>query len=217
MRRVLQWLRSWIVLAGFLGIPAAHAAPIQITVDTASLAGTSAALAFDLIDGGLPANTLTLSGFASDGTLGAASATGEVTGTFPSIVTLGDTTFFNEYLQNLTLGSSFSFIFDTTGNAADATSFPDAFSLFLLDANTGLPLVTTNDPTGADALLLFNIGEADPFMVYTAAGVTVTAAPVSEVPAPSPFLLTLLALALLSFTSLVIAHHHPKNHYPISI
>ena len=41
-----------------------------VTVDTSTLAGTSAQIAFDFIDGGPPSNTVTISGFTTDGTLG---------------------------------------------------------------------------------------------------------------------------------------------------
>src|SRR5437763_15415084 len=127
----------------------AQALPIQITIDTSLLAGVSTDLAFDLTNGGLPANTVTISGFASNGTLGAASSSGDVTGALPGVVTIGDTGFFNEYLQNITLGSSLTFSFDTTGNPAAPGSFPDGFALFFLDPITGLPLFATSDVTGA--------------------------------------------------------------------
>ncbi|MEP7162697.1 MAG: hypothetical protein ABI747_02940, partial [Candidatus Moraniibacteriota bacterium] len=104
MRKAIAWLGGWIALASFLVVPVAYATPIQITVDTSSFAGTSAALALDLIDGGSPANSVTVSGFSTTGTLGLNSSIGDVTGAFPGSVTLSDTSFFNEYLQNLTLG-----------------------------------------------------------------------------------------------------------------
>jgi hypothetical protein len=184
-----------VVLVGLLSAASVHATPIVIHIDTSSLNGTGSDLAFDLIDGGSPANTLAVSGFASDGTLGAASATGDVTGTLPGVVTLGDTTFFNEYLQNLTLGNSLTFIFDTSGNSAAPTSVPDAFSFFLLDANTSLPLVVTSDPTGANALFLFNIGTSTLPEIYSSNNVQVTAQAVTN-PVPEPNTLVLLVIGL---------------------
>lgn len=210
MRRSLRWLGSCVFLVTVFSAPVAHASPIQITVNTSSLAGTSAALAFDLIDGGLPANAVTISGFTTDGTLGISSTTGDVTGSFPGSVILSDTSFFNEYLQSITLGDSLSFIFDTTGSTADPASFPDAFSPFLLDPLTGLSLVTTSDPTGADTLLLFNIGEANPLTIYTAQGVTVSTGR-NLVPEPRTLVLVVTALALFALTGFLIARRRSKS------
>src|SRR5687768_10607138 len=120
------------------------AEPLKVTVDTAALSGLSATLAFDLIDGGSPGNTVVLSSFTTDGTLGGSSTSGGASGSFPDPVTLPDTSFFSEYLQSITLGTSFSFLFETTGGAADPGSFPDAFSLFILDAAATTSLVDTS-------------------------------------------------------------------------
>ncbi|MEP7162459.1 MAG: PEP-CTERM sorting domain-containing protein, partial [Candidatus Moraniibacteriota bacterium] len=107
--------------------------------------------------------------------------------------TLSDTSFFNEYLQNLTLGDSLTFTFDTTGNPADPLSFPDAFSLFLLDPTTGLPLFSTSDPTGANALFLYNIGAQNPLDIYST---TVSVGP-NAVPEPSTAWLIGIALLVM--------------------
>jgi hypothetical protein len=128
-----------------------------VNVDTSSLAGTSAQLAFDFIDGGPPSNTVTISGFSTDATLGSVFPSGGVSGTLPGTVMLTDSTFFNEYLTDLTLGTYISFGLDVTTNGPDSTSIPDALSVFLLDPTTGFPLVTTSDPTGADSLFTLNI------------------------------------------------------------
>lgn len=193
----VRFLQSIIFLLLFGSIIPARAAalPDSIDVNTSALSGISAQLAFDFIDGGPPAsdNTITVSNFITDGTLGLVSPTGGVSGTFPGIVTLSDPTFFNEYLTNITLGTSFSFQVDATTNGPSLGSLADAFSLTILDPTTGLPLFGTTDPTGANTLLLLNIdGSANGSLtVYTAPGnqVLVTAAPVSSVPEPSTFLL----------------------------
>ncbi|HUA19872.1 MAG TPA: NF038129 family PEP-CTERM protein [Bryobacteraceae bacterium] len=130
-----------------------------VNVDTSSLLGTSAQLAFDLIDGGGSSNTVTLTDFSTDGTLGSVFPTGLVSGALPGTVTLADSpgSFFNEYLTDMTLGTTFSFTLDATTNGPDPLSVPDALSVFLLDPSTGLPLYTTSDPTGSDSLLTLNI------------------------------------------------------------
>jgi hypothetical protein len=147
-----------------VSIPA-YAVPITISVDTTALAGTSAQLAFDFIDGDGPSNSVTVTGFSTDGVLGAASATGGVSGTLPGVVTLTDTDFFNELLTGLVLGTTLSFTFDTTANAG---SSPDQFSVFLLDAGGSASLFPTIDPTGADALLAFDIDAAGTLALFNA-------------------------------------------------
>jgi hypothetical protein len=159
----------------------------SINVDTSSLSGTSAQLAFDLIYGGGPSNTVTISDFSTDGTLGTVSPAGLVSGTLPGSVTLTDSSlsFFNEYLTGLTLGTTFSFALDATTNGPDSSSSPDALSVFLLDPNTGLPLFTTSDPTLSDSLFTLNIDGTRPgdLGVYTP---TVVATPGSGSLSPVP-------------------------------
>lgn len=172
------------------------ATPFLVTVDTSLLAGIDVDMAFDLVDGGTPANTVTLSNFATDGTVGGSSSTGAVSGSFPGVVTIGDTSFFNEYLQNVTLGTTFSFILSSTNQAEDAGSFPDGFSLFVLDHATGLPIDATTDPTGAGALMLWSLGAASPEL-YASDGMSIAIGPVQPpngVPEPSTFPLMFIGL-----------------------
>jgi hypothetical protein len=91
---------------------------LAVNVNTTALAGTQVDIAFDFIDGGPPSNdnTVTLSNFLTDGTLGAVSPSGGVSGNLPGTVTLTDPTFFNEYLTGITLGTDFSFQLDATTN-----------------------------------------------------------------------------------------------------
>lgn len=136
-----------------------HASVYKVSIDTSTLSGTAAQLALDFIDGGLPNNTITVSSFATTGTLGATASLGDVTGALPGTVTLGDADFFNEHMADILLGTSISFIFTPTANPPDVMSLPDAFSLFLLDPLSGLPLFATTDPTGADALFHLDIDD----------------------------------------------------------
>ena len=175
MRPIGFHLARAALVAAFFGALPASAGSILVTVDTSALAGTQADLAFDLVDGGAPANTVTLSKFTTDGTLGASSAKGSVAGAFPGSVTLSDAPFFSEYLQTETLGKTLSFVIDTTGQAPTGASLPDGFSFFILDHTTGLSLVTTSHPTGANALLLLNIGVEPLPDIYSSDKVTVTA------------------------------------------
>jgi len=187
--------------------PSAVADSVTISVNTSAVTGVSASLAFDLINGGSASNTVTISDFSTDGTLGAVSPTGEVTGTLPGTVTLMDSpaSFFNEYLTGMTLGASISFVLDATTNGPDPVSVPDALSVFLLDPITGLPLFPTSDPTYSDSLFNLNIDgtPTGTLSVYSAPGgeAVVTATPVTatSIPEPATFFLLIVGLAFLSF------------------
>ncbi len=177
------------------------ASPIQVTVDTSGLSGLGT-VAFDFVDGGPPPNSVTISGFASDGTLDSACVTHDLFTCDPAPkvtdgpVTLDDSVFpFTEYRQSITFGNSFSFLFDTTGKAAEPGSQPDGFSLFLLDSDAVISLVETTDPGGA--LFVYAIGAADPLLVFT---------PLVQLPsaAPEPGALALCLAGLLAL-GLVLA------------
>jgi hypothetical protein len=131
-----------------------------VSIDTTSLLGTASGLTFDFIaGGGTQTNTLTISNFSTDGTLTIAGQnTGFVVGTLPGPVTFSTASFFNEDLPVLTLGTKISFKLDATTNAPNGSPLPDTFSLFLLDPTGQNSLITTTDPTGADALFTLAIG-----------------------------------------------------------
>lgn len=176
----------------------AQAAPITISIGTTALQGTLAQLAFDFIDADGPSNSLTISGFTTDGTLGAASSTGGVSGALPGTVTLTDTDFFNELLTSIVLGTTLSFTFDTTMNGGAP---PDQFSVFLLDSAAAFPLFSTTDPTGADALLAFDIDAVGTLSLFSATGgevVVTQGAPPTSVPEPTTLSLVVAGSAMLA-------------------
>ncbi len=197
MLAFIQRLRRFVLpLCLFAVSAAAQAGALLITIDTRSLAGTGGQLAFDLVDGGAPGNSIVLGSFAGDAVLGASSAMGGVAGQLPSAVTLSDTVFFNEYLQSLVFGDSLSFVFESSSNAASGFA-PDAFSVFVLDSG-GLPLGTTTDPTGANALFIYDIGVPQGLQVFQSTVVVVSAqAPPTGVPEPAGWLLVMTALLAL--------------------
>lgn len=193
MRNVTYWL-GVISLALFLLLPATPwAAPMHVTVNTPALNGIAGQLAFDLIDGGSPANSVSVSRFTSTGgTLGAFTSAGSSLGQLPAGFTLSDDQFFNEYLQNFIFGMTFSFLLDATANPPGSNSFPDGFALFFLDPISGQSLVTTTDPTGANALLSLSIGVAPSLELHDAAGIQVMATAM-----PEPNTMTLIVAGLL--------------------
>lgn len=198
IRRVwAQVVVSLLALVGCL----AQAAPVLITVDTTQLAGTTGQLAFDLIDGGAPANAVTLQSFGGNATFGSSVSTGGVAGNITGVVTLNDAAFFNEYLQNITFGTTLSFVFDTTGNTGVGFA-PDSFSFFVLDSS-GTPLGTTTDPTGANSLFLLNIGDPQGLRLFesTAVVLTAQALPPTGVAEPGALILAVTALMALVVSS----------------
>ncbi len=179
--------------AGLAASARADTISYQVSLNTAAYSGTAVDLAFDLIDGGPPSNSVTIGGFSSDGTLGTAPApsTG-VSGNLPSLVTLTDSVFFVELLQPVTAANEISFLLTLTDNPPDITSSPDSFVFSIIDPNTGLPLFDTSDPSGASSLFavdmdgsaagavsIFNADDGSPTAALTAGQ------PLSSVPEPS--------------------------------
>src|SRR3989442_7600740 len=78
-KRLGVWVRP-ILLACLTWAGSVSGASYQVTLDTSSLNG-QAKIAFDLIDGGSPLNSITLSGFTPSVAFSSPSATGDVTGT----------------------------------------------------------------------------------------------------------------------------------------
>jgi hypothetical protein len=197
--------------AGFVALLCAaqlHATVFQVTVTTTPLSGTDATLAFDLISGGTPDNSssVTIFEFAPDALLtspssGTAGVTGSLLDPAPATVTIAETEAFNEYLQPLTLGTSFTFSFFTTGTLPPSGS-PDAFSFSLLDANLQ-PLVLTGDVNFPQTVFFsVDIGSAgvpQPLPILSPEGVTIEVTEaVTEAPEPAVALLLaggLLAMA----------------------
>jgi hypothetical protein len=133
----------------------------DVNIGTSGLSGESGYLVFDFISGGGPANAISLSGFTSDGTLGAVtSTTGEVTGALPGTVIFVDdpvSSVFNEYQNAFTFGTTMSFVLDASENAPGAGFSPDEFSVYFLASDDATSLITTGDPTSGDSLLTLDL------------------------------------------------------------
>jgi hypothetical protein len=89
-------------------------------------------------------NAVKLTDFAfgtGGGALGGGTATGGVSGSLASGVTLKDIAFFNEYMEGFTAGGVLTFQIDTT-NVADPGGTPDLFTVAILDSS-GNELPTT--------------------------------------------------------------------------
>ena len=148
-------MRVAIAVCLLLSTRTAVAVPYHVSIDTSALGISSFRIAFDLIDGGAPSNSVAVTAFTADGTLGVATSAGGVTGGLPGGVSLTDTRFFNEYLQIVSSAHALDFDFEASANGPE--SAPDTFSFFLLDALTELPLFRTTDTTGTDSLFILEI------------------------------------------------------------
>ena len=193
-----------VLLFGLVGGSASAVFAISIfdiSLDTSSLTGTAANLAFDLIDGdGASNNVVTLTNFSTDGALGTASSLGgPVTGALPGPVTIADGSFFNELLQPITLGTTISFTLDLTENFAGG--LPDQFSFFLLDGFGFSSLYATTDLTGADALFVVDIDGTDFGALQVFTPTTAPAASLTATPVPEPGTLLLFATGLVGLVA----------------
>jgi hypothetical protein len=207
-----KW-KAWLpvgILTGSLLLwsagPSALTFDVVLTSNSTNLSGANAILVFDFIS---PldslSNTATLSTLTSNGTLGNATITGDVTdtgglGTGPWIFSdLGDTSFFNELLVDfqfnvLPTGTSLSFSFTPLTDNPPLALLPDSFSFVVLDASTFATLIKTNDPTGSDAVFLYSFGQGDQGLsVFTPedTGISIEVTPSQS--APEPATLALLA------------------------
>lgn len=141
----------------FAGIVSADATTYVISVNTSSVAGTSGSLDFQFNPGVTSqAADVQLLGFTSDGSLGAASTTGDASGTLPGTVSFDNGTAFNDYFTGFTYGTTLTFdvsLFGpalTSPNRTSPSGSSFAFSMFSDAAGTLSTL--TNDTTDGFAV-----------------------------------------------------------------
>jgi hypothetical protein len=168
---------------------------LDVHIDTSTLNGTPVALAFDFINGDdVVNNSVRISHFITDSNFDSSlsSSVGNASGALHTNLTLNDAEFLNEYLQPMVLENAIQFRIDTS-QVYLQNSVPDAFSFFILDGTNFLPLFPTNDPTGANALLVLDLDDSPTGLaIYNASnpGPTWTIQPV---PLPGAFSMMLLA------------------------
>ena len=197
-------LRTYLGVLAIAAWAGCADASISVVIDTSVLApltaGHTVDIAFDLTTS--TANTVTVSPFVSDASLGAISLPhfGDVSGALPGAVTLGGTPNFHEYLQNVvTLRSFLAFTFDTNTPLfpADPLGLPDDFAFFILI--DGLPF-DSGGPGGA--LLTFDFAIGPPVLTLFSSDTL----PIREGTPPSvpePGALLLVAAALLALAAAV--------------
>ena len=136
-----------------------------VTVDTSAIAGQTGSLDFQFnpADLSAPSATATLSSFTSNGTLlPTVSATGAVTGNLGSTLVLGNSQFFNDWLQDFRFGSSLSFKLNIdvpvpntsgAGTAFSLSLYDSAFNSLLADPVWGAALVVNANDNGSTEIL----------------------------------------------------------------
>lgn len=155
------------VLAAVIACGAAIADPIYtVIVDTSSINGQIGFLDFQLAPGfpQPPQGTVTISGFTSDGVLGAAELFGNVLGTLDDSVVIENdpTTLTNEFLTSFTFGAQLQFALTLSGSMItnpDATSGSSTFAFAMWDGNDPanpllVPIPLPADDLGGFALVI---------------------------------------------------------------
>ena len=182
-----------------------------LTMNTSSLVGLGPfTLDLQFVDGsGSPAdlnnNTVQLTNFlfgAGGSASGGGTATGGASGSLASGVTLNDSQFFNEYMEDFTPGAQLSFTIDTT-NLADPGGTPDLFTVAILDS-FGHELPTMGVASefldislgGGSGPLVTTFGSAPGSSPSLAAPVVQPANTTAPVPEPSTISMLLAGLVL---------------------
>jgi hypothetical protein len=181
------------------------AATWDVTINTSNWSGTSASLAFDLIDGdNINNNTVQISNFLTDGgyNSGAATLTGGASGLLDTGAALTDSDFFNELLQPIVLGSSLQFRLQLSDVLKTGALVPDRFSFFILDEFGAFSLFPTTDPTSADSLFGIDLnGQGGALTLYASADQSpswTVNAPQATVPEPSILILLASGFCLMA-------------------
>ncbi len=161
-----------LVLAMSAVTSSASADMFDFSVDTTSASGQSGYIDLQFNPGvsSLGAASAVISNFASDATLGLVQPSGDVSGTLPAVVTLNNTTQFNDYFQALTFGTTTSFDLNLSG------AFGNSFELSFFGADGQTPLLTTDQINGFATTVDFNQGSS--MVTNSSSMVTVNAVPV---------------------------------------
>lgn len=179
---------------------------LNIRIDTSSLAGTKAMLAFDFIDGDDVSNNIVeLSDLQIDGHFDPdlVKLEGDVSRPDPTSAKFKDKDSLSELLAPVTLGNWISFNLQST-NQHDANSLlSDVFSFYILNGTGFQSLFATSDKNGSDALFSIDLdGSGNGLAVCTAIGSPASwiVQPV-PVPLPGAFALMIAPLILGAWTS----------------
>ncbi len=135
----------------------------EVTVDTSSLIGQSGYLYLQYDPLNAVASTANVSGFVTDGTLGAQDTVDvvngtAVTGSLPGSVTFANTNGINDYNHAITFGNSLSFLVSFASTPGTPAGGVSTFSLGIFGDAFGLnPLLNTNGGNYAGTVAMINL------------------------------------------------------------
>ena len=202
------------VIALFIST-ATLAETLNISVDTRSLAGQTGwiDLQFNPGDVDAPLATTLVSAFSSDGNVtGTATLSGDAVGDTNNVIRLGNSQFFNDFLQQITFGSTLSFSVEwempapmpgttVSGTAFSLTLYDNQFNSLLNDPTWGATLVTNLNGDGVMQVLAHSTA-----VTVTPGTTTIT---LTTVPTPGTLALLLAGIAILILTQRNVAIRGP--------
>jgi PEP-CTERM motif len=191
-----------LTIIGISSAGSARANPLsyQVTINTSAVTGTSGNLDLQFNPGLLPGTqlaTASVQSFSTNGTLGTATLTGDVSGTLPGPLSFDNQTAFNDDFQAMVFGTNIQFDLLLSGPALlapDGTSVSGSiFGIGLWDS-TGINPLLTSDPNGFAGIVNINLdgsGTTSTFLTNTGGPPVVTFTPkvTTIVPEPGSILL----------------------------
>ncbi len=191
-----------LTMMGTSSAGSARANPLSylVTINTSAVTGTSGNLDLQFNPGVLPGTqsaTASVQSFSTNGSLGTATLTGDVTGTLPGPLSFDNQTAFNDDFQAMVFGNSIQFDLILSGPAVlapDGTSVSgSSFGIGFWDS-TGLHPLLTSDPNGFAGIVNINLdgsGTTSTFLTNTGGPPVVTVTPevITFVPEPGSMLL----------------------------
>ena len=211
--------RVLLVIASFFSVGTAAAGPIvyNVSVNTASVNGTTGSLDFNFNPGPLVTQSASLQilSFAANGTLSGACpcSTGDVSGQLPGTLTFDNGAAFNDYFDGFTFGSFLSFDVSLYG---PALSSPDgvstsgstfAFSMFS-DPSGTIPALTTDTIDGFAFTVDVNL-DGSTTVTNFSSQTSIAPGGISNVPEPSSLVLIGTAM-IIGLTILRLPAGHRK-------